>query len=51
MTREQEIGGEMRPKNDQCSDQNGFFFSTRECRVCPEGLKIYEGFDQGDDTT
>lgn len=41
----------MRPRNDQWSDQNGFFFIIRECRVYPEGLRIYEGFDQEDDTT
>lgn len=33
MTRDLEIGGEMRPKNDQWSHQNVFFFPT----VCPEG--------------
>lgn len=29
----------MRPKNDQWSHQNGFFFATRECAVSPEGLE------------
>lgn len=41
----------MRPKMISGQIKMAFSFLLGEWRVCPEGLRIYEGFDRGGDTT